>query len=98
MVNPGDEIIIPDPSFVSYSSIIHSCRAIAKYIPLYESNLFKIDPNDIEKKISKKTKAIIINSPHNPTGSVLDEDIIRSIYIFVKNMVFILSLMRFMGG
>ena len=80
LVNPGDEIIIPDPSFVSYSSIIHSCRAIAKYVPLHESNLFKIDPNDIEKKISNKTKAIIINSPHNPTGSVLTEDIIRSIY------------------
>ena len=80
LVNPGDEIIIPDPSFVSYSSIIHSCRAIAKYVPLLESDFFKLDPSSIEKKISKRTKAIIINSPHNPTGSVLEEQAIRSIY------------------
>ena len=92
LVNPGDEIIIPDPSFVSYSSIIHSCRAVAKYVPLHESNLFKIDPNDIEKKISNKTKAIIINSPHNPTGSVLDEDTIWSIYnICNKHGVYLIS-------
>ena len=92
LVNPGDEIIIPDPSFVSYSSIIHSCRAIAKYVPLLESDFFKLDPSSIEKKISKRTKAIIINSPHNPTGSVLEEQAIRSIYeICEKYGIFLIS-------
>lgn len=92
LVNPGDEIIIPDPSFVSYSSIIHSCRATAKFVPLLESNSFKLDPKDIEKQISNKTKAIIINSPHNPTGSVLGEDSIKSIYnICSKNGIYLIS-------
>ena len=84
LINPGDEIILPDPSFVSYSSIIHSCRGVARYVPLRESNLFKLDPKDIEKVITKKTKAIIINSPHNPTGAVLDEDVMRSIYLICE--------------
>ncbi len=92
LVNPGDEIIIPDPSFVSYSSIIHSCRAIARYVPLLESNSFRVDPEDIENNISSKTKAIIINSPQNPTGSVLGEGIIRSIYnICEKHGIYLIS-------
>ena len=80
ILNPGDEIIIPDPSFVSYTSIIKACRGIPRLIPLYESNKFRLEPELVEKAINHKTKAIIINSPHNPTGAVMDKERIKDIF------------------
>lgn len=80
LINPGEEVIIPNPSFVSYSSIISACRGLPVEIDLREEDSFRIDPDKIKNAISKKTKAIIINSPHNPTGSVLTESHVRKIY------------------
>jgi len=69
-VNPGDEVIITDPCFVSYTSIIELCGARAVRVPLYEQNEFRIDPDDLRQAVTKNTRMIIINSPHNPTGSL----------------------------
>ena len=80
LINPGDEIIIANPSFVSYSSIIRSCRGVPVEIALSEKDSFRMNPNLVKRAITKKTKAIIINSPHNPTGSVLTEDHVRRLY------------------
>lgn len=80
LLDPGDEVIVQDPCFVSYESIISSLRGIVVRSPLQESNRFIIDPSDIKKLITSRTKAIIINSPHNPTGSVISEDVFREIY------------------
>ncbi|WP_320675741.1 pyridoxal phosphate-dependent aminotransferase [Prochlorococcus sp. MIT 1300] len=74
LINPGDEIIIPDPGFVSYVSIIKSLRGIPKFVPLSESNNFTLDPKDLNHQINSKTKAIIVNSPHNPTGAVISRE------------------------
>ncbi len=79
-INPGDEVIIPNPSFVSYSSIIKSCRGIPKDVSLLEKDSFRLDPERVKKAINKNTKAIIINSPHNPTGSVLTEWHVRRLF------------------
>jgi aspartate aminotransferase len=92
LVNPGDEVIIPDPSFVSYEAIINSARGVARKVLLRESNLFRIDPSEVEKLISPRTKLIIINSPSNPTGSVLPPDIIIALYrLAEKYNLYILS-------
>lgn len=92
LANPGDDIIITDPSFVSYASIIALCNMNAIKVPLMEENNFSIDPDDIEKAISKKTKLMILNSPNNPTGSIISENSYRRIYeIAEKNNIFILS-------
>ena len=80
LVNPGEEIIVTDPCFVSYTSIIELCGAKVVKVPLYEKNEFKIDPDDLRKLVTKNTKMIIINSPHNPTGSVMNEEEIKAIY------------------
>ncbi len=80
ILNPGEEVIIPNPSFVSYSSIIKACRGIPVEIDLTEEDSFKIDPDKVRSLITSKTKAIIINSPHNPTGSVLTKVQVRKIY------------------
>lgn len=74
LVNPGDEVIVPDPGFPSYYSAIKFCDAVAVTVPLKEENSFRMDPEDLRKKITDKTRLIIINSPHNPTGSVMTPD------------------------
>jgi len=79
-VNPGEEVIITDPCFVSYTSIIEMCGAKAVKVPLRESNQFRVDPEDIKKAITKNTRLLIINSPHNPTGSVMTKDDVEAIY------------------
>lgn len=79
-VNPGEEVIIPDPSFVSYNSIIKFVGAKPVKIPLHEENEFRLNPDDVENAMTDKTRMIIINSPHNPTGSVMTEEEILRIY------------------
>jgi len=92
VVNPGDEVIIPDPSFVSYGSLINNIPAKAVRIPLKEENEFRLNPDDVEKAITDKTKMIIINSPNNPTGSVMTEEEIRRIYEIAKQKdIYLLS-------
>ena len=78
-INPGDEVIIPAPYWVSYPDIVLLAGGIPKIIECNESNDFKILPEQIEKNITKNTKWIILNSPSNPTGSVYSEQELRSI-------------------
>jgi len=68
-VNPGDEVIIPAPYWVSYPDIVLLAGGIPKIVKCSEKNNFKITPSELEKSITDKTKWIIINSPSNPTGS-----------------------------
>jgi len=84
IVNPGEEIIVPDPGFPTYYSTIKMCDAKAVRIPLLESNKFRMNPKDIENSITEKTRMIIINSPQNPTGSVMTEEEIRITYEIAK--------------
>lgn len=79
-VNSGEEVIIIDPCFVSYTSIITLCGAKAVKVPAYEKNGFRIDPDDLRKAVTKNTRMILINSPNNPTGAVMSEEDIREIY------------------
>ena len=84
IVNPGEEIIVPDPGFPSYYSTIKMCNTKAVHVPLLESNKFRMNPKDIENSITEKTRMIIINSPQNPTGSVMTEEEIRMTYEIAK--------------
>ena len=84
IVNPKEEIIVPDPGFPTYYSTIKMCDAIPIRVPLLEANNFRMNPKDIENSITKKTKMIIINSPQNPTGSVMTEEEIKMTYEIAK--------------
>jgi len=68
-VNPGDEVIIPAPYWVSYPDIVLLAGGTPKIVKCSEKSNFKITPDELKKNITKKTKWIIINSPSNPTGS-----------------------------
>jgi len=74
ILNPGDEVLLPAPYWVSYSAIVNLCEANFKIIPSSIDNDFKITPNQLEKAISNNTKLIIFNSPNNPSGSVYSEN------------------------
>lgn len=77
-VNPGDEVIVPDPCFPNYFGQIMMAGAKPVSVPVYEENDFNIRAEDIEKAVTSKTKAILLNSPSNPLGSVLcKEEIIK---------------------
>lgn len=90
LLDVGEEVIIPNPSFVSYSSIIKACRGTPIEVDLSEEDSFKVDPEKIRALITNKTKAIIINSPHNPTGSVLTESKVKKIYEIAEEFDLIL--------
>ena len=80
VANPGEEVIVPDPGFPTYYSTIKMCNVKAVRVPLLESNKFRMNPKDIEDSITEKTRMIIINSPQNPTGSVMTNDEIKMTY------------------
>ncbi len=69
-----DEVIIPAPYWVSYPQMVKVAQGVPKFIPTTEETYFKITPAQLKKSINKKTKALIINSPSNPTGSVYTKE------------------------
>ncbi|QNJ01751.1 pyridoxal phosphate-dependent aminotransferase [Synechococcus sp. PROS-U-1] len=83
--NPGDEVLIPDPGFVSYKSVCQFLNLKPVYYPLRQVNNFEINHTDIEPLVTTKTKAIILNSPSNPTGSVSSEDQVVYLYNLCKD-------------
>lgn len=92
VVNPGEEVIIPDPGFPTYRSAIDFIGAKAIGVPLEEKNEFRMSPDDIRGKITNRTRLIIINSPQNPTGSVMTREEIENIAALAeKEDVYLLS-------
>ncbi|MGQ9582502.1 MAG: pyridoxal phosphate-dependent aminotransferase [Thermoplasmatota archaeon] len=75
----GDRVVYPDPGFPIYESMIRYIGARPVPIKLRERNEFRMDPEELKRKVSEKTKLIIINSPHNPTGSALNEEDVRTV-------------------
>lgn len=84
LVEPGDEVIVPDPGFPTYYSVIKACGVNAVRVPLREKNFFRMNPEDVRKAITDKTRLIILNSPQNPTGSVMTKEEIEEIANIAK--------------
>jgi aspartate/methionine/tyrosine aminotransferase len=74
LVDPGDEVIYPNPGFPIYESVINFVGGKGVPIPLREESGFGFDMDVFERKVSAKTRLIVINSPQNPTGGVLEKD------------------------
>jgi aspartate/methionine/tyrosine aminotransferase len=91
-VNPGEEVIVPDPGFVSYFSICKMLGVKIVRVPLREERQFRLDPADVEKAITPNTRMIIMNSPSNPTGSVMTKQEVEDMHgISMVNDVYLLS-------
>jgi aspartate aminotransferase len=93
LLNPGDEVLLPAPYWVSYSAITILCEATFKEIPSSIESDFKITPEQLEAAISPKTKLIVFNSPNNPSGSIYTEKEYRALAKVLENYpdIFILS-------
>ena len=80
----GHEVVYPNPGFPIYESLIRAYGAVPVPIPLLESKGFSIDVDYLEKIINEKTRLLILNSPHNPTGGILDKKTLERIAEIVK--------------
>ena len=93
LLNPGDEVLLPAPYWVSYSAIATLCEATYVEIPSSIENDFKITPTQLEAAITPKTKMIFFNSPNNPSGSIYSEAEYRALATVLEKhpQIFILS-------
>lgn len=92
LLNPGDEVIVPVPYWVSYPEFIKVVGGEPILVQTKEDNGFKYTKESLEKAITKNTKVIILNSPSNPTGTVYNKDELEMIAeIAVKNNIFVIS-------
>lgn len=92
LVNPGQEVLVPNPGFPTYLSSISMCGANAVPYPLREENGFAMRAQDIEPLITPKTRLLIINCPQNPTGAVTESRHLKEIYeLAVKHDLYIYS-------
>ena len=93
LVNPGDEVIIPSPYWVSYKEVIKLAEANAVYVNAGIENDFKITPQQLEQAITAKTKLFIFSSPCNPTGSVYSKEELKALadVFALHEQIFILS-------
>ena len=79
MLNPGDEVIIPAPYYVNYTQMVRMCHAVPVLVDNPEKTDLTFEVADIEKAITPKTRAIMINTPSNPSGRIIPQDKIAAI-------------------
>lgn len=92
IINPGDEILVVEPSYVSYKPCISMCGGVPVPVITYEENDFRVTPEEIESKITPKTKAIILPYPNNPTGGIMEIDDLAAISkVIIEHDLFVIS-------
>jgi aspartate/methionine/tyrosine aminotransferase len=85
LLEAGDEVVFPDPSFPIYESLIHFLGATAVGVPVVESRGFSFDLETLRRSLSDKTKLVILNSPANPTGGVIPKDDIAQMAALLRD-------------
>jgi len=78
-IEPGDEVIIPDPSWVNYSSIVKLCGGIPVFVSMLQKDRFSLGPLEIMDKLSSRTKALMFATPNNPTGTILPSETLSAV-------------------
>lgn len=92
IINNGDEVLLPEPCFVSYKPCISMAGGVPVTIATKAENNFKVTPEDILNKITNKTKAIILSYPNNPTGAIMDKNDLEKISdILIENDIIVIS-------
>lgn len=92
VINPGDEVIIPVPCWVSYPEIVKLAGGVPVLVPTKKENSFKMTVEDVQKYVTEKTKMVILTNPNNPTGAVFTKDELLSICeYFTKKGIIIMS-------
>ncbi len=92
LIDPGDEVIVPNPGFPIYESVVNYLGGTSVPLPLLEEKEFNFSIEDLKKLITPKTKMIIINTPQNPTGGVLTRETLEAMAkLCVENDLWVLS-------
>jgi len=92
ILDPGDEVIMPDPCYVSYSPCVILAGGIPIMVPTNEENNFELNTSDIEARVTSKTKAILIGYPSNPTGAVMSrEKLLRLAEVARRHQLLVIS-------
>ncbi len=92
IINPGDEVLLPDPFFVAFEPCVIMAGGRAVHVQLHEENDFRLRAEDLEGHITEKTKMIIANTPHNPTGAVLTRSDLEAVAeVAQRHDLFVLS-------
>lgn len=92
LVDPGDDVLVPDPGFSTYFSAISACGANAVSVRLRPEKKMVMQPEDVDAAITSKTRLLILNSPGNPTGVVIPEEVMCQIYeVAKKHDIYVLS-------
>lgn len=92
MINPGDEVLIPQPSYVSYEPCVVMADGKPVVIELKEENQFRLTPEELEAAITPKTKILVMPFPNNPTGAIMErKDLEKLVPIIEKHDLFVVS-------
>ena len=92
LLNPGDEVIIPLPYWVSYPQMVRLCGGEVKFIPTQQTDGFKIKATDLRKSIGRRSKLLILNSPSNPCGSLYSKQELQAVAeICTKHSLYVIS-------
>jgi aspartate/methionine/tyrosine aminotransferase len=92
LVDPGDEVIVPDPGYPIYESVTRFVGGTPVAIPIRQENEFRLDPDELASLVTDRTKLIVINSPANPTGGVLTrDDLERIAAVAIEHDLIVLS-------
>ncbi|MCL2474614.1 MAG: aminotransferase class I/II-fold pyridoxal phosphate-dependent enzyme [Chloroflexi bacterium] len=92
MINPGDEVLVPDPHYVSYDACAFLAGGTPIYVPTVEQDNFEISYDLLKKYLSPKTKLLVMGYPANPTGAILPKAKVEEVTRFVKeNDIFVIS-------
>ncbi len=92
MINPGDEVIIPTPCYVSYEPCTVMADGVPVILPLKNENQFRLTPEELEGAITEKTKVLILAFPNNPTGAIMEKEDLEAIApIIEKHDLFVIS-------
>ncbi len=92
LINPGDEVLVVEPSYVSYKPCVSMCGGVPVPVTTYEENDFKVTPAELESKITPKTKAVILPYPNNPTGGIMEIDDLAAISkVIIEHDLFVIS-------
>ncbi len=79
VVDVGDEVLIPDPSYVSYAPCVELCGGVPVSVPCFAENGFKLTPEMLEKCVTPRTKALIFPYPNNPTGGIMEREYLETL-------------------
>ena len=92
IINPGDEIIVTEPTYICYVPDIEMCGGKAVVIPLSSDNEYKLTPDILKKYITDKTKAVFLSYPNNPTGAIMTKEELEAIApLILENDLYVIS-------